>query len=268
MQNEESDNLLDNFLSAAIELNTGPSIELGDLDKGNSVQLSDDFDKALSEAAAEKCIRKASLLMKETRDNVKSDLRSDNFDDDDDLNDYGKSINLLLESSKKDNVTTDFRRDTNTWISKTKSDIKQLKVARPVAAATSSDSTYTSMFSIRVVKPLVSSTTIEQMVEGKDVVQFIKLKYYITKKSFDKDWVITGVITNKFSKTSQAGNLFTIWTITDMQHDMRTVGIFLFGNAQKQMSKLTVGTAVGILNPSILEKKSGSKDEVHYYHLI
>lgn len=119
------------------------------------------------------------------------------------------------------------------------------------------------LFHIRIVNPLVSSAVLQERMAGRDAVQFCQLTRYLQTKTSDRDWVLAGVVANKSAvKTSQKGQKFMIWTLTDLKDDIKTVSVFLFGTAYSQLWKTQVGVVVGILNPSVLDKKDGSKDIV------
>ncbi|KAJ8981700.1 hypothetical protein NQ317_003421 [Molorchus minor] len=86
--------------------------------------------------------------------------------------------------------------------------------------------------------------------------------HYAQGSNKDKDWVIAGVIVKKSAvKTSQKGSQFCIWTLSDLKDDIKTVALFLFSSAYKQLWKTSVGMVVGVLNPNVLDRKDNSKDE-------
>ncbi|CAG9838757.1 unnamed protein product [Diabrotica balteata] len=117
------------------------------------------------------------------------------------------------------------------------------------------------IFGIRVINPLVSSAVIAERMIGREAIPFNKLGRFLQIKTEEKDWVIAGVVVHKSAaKTSQKGNQFSVWTLTDLRDDIKTVAVFLFGGAHGQLWKTSVGTVVGLLNPNVLEKKEG-RDE-------
>ncbi|XP_050514269.1 protein MCM10 homolog [Diabrotica virgifera virgifera] len=117
------------------------------------------------------------------------------------------------------------------------------------------------IFGIRVINPLVSSAVIAERMIGREAIQFNRLGRFLQIKTDEKDWVIAGVVVHKSAaKTSQKGNQFSVWTLTDLRDDIKTVAVFLFGGAHGQLWKTSVGTVVGLLNPNVLEKKEG-RDE-------
>jgi len=113
-----------------------------------------------------------------------------------------------------------------------------------------------SFFGIRIVNPLVSSNELKERMKGKIAVTVSKVKSHIISDNVHNDWVIAGVLINKsLTKTSQKGTSYCIWKISDLSDDLKTVSIFLFSNAYKQLWKTITGNVIGILNPNVLESK-------------
>lgn len=118
------------------------------------------------------------------------------------------------------------------------------------------------IFGLRVVNPLVSGSLLEDRMVGKENVTFARIKCFVRNTSSDKDWVVAGVIISKITKTStKNGKPYTLWTLSDLRGDLKTIAVFLFGNAHKELWKTAAGTAVGILNAAVLDNNS-KKDEV------
>ncbi|KAL6263245.1 hypothetical protein P5V15_006046 [Pogonomyrmex californicus] len=111
-------------------------------------------------------------------------------------------------------------------------------------------------FGIRIVSPLVSSSELKERMKDKIAITVSKVKNHIISDNVHNDWVIAGVLINKSAtKTSQKGTSYCIWKISDLSNDLKTVSIFLFSNAYKQLWKTIVGSVIGILNPNVLENK-------------
>jgi len=189
-----------------------------------------------------------------------SDDESNKYFENNKYNDCGKSIKQMITTSTFTN-NIDIKNQ-SIWTHKNKD--KQLSTVVNTNINTASTDLYTDpFFGIRIVKPLISGALLKERMVGRQTVSFAKLKNHIEKLAPEKDWVIAGVIIFKSDpKVSQKGNQFSFWQLSDLQGDLKTVSLFLFGNAYKQLWKTVQGTVVGILNPSILEKKSTSKDEV------
>lgn len=126
------------------------------------------------------------------------------------------------------------------------------------------------IFCMRIVNPKISSTMLKERMQGRLSVKFSDLARQIFAGNLkDKDWVICGVVINKSPpKTSQKGSQYSIWTLTDLKDDFKTVALFMFSSAHKDLWKTTIGTVIGVLNPGILEKKDGCKDEVCFLTLM
>lgn len=111
-------------------------------------------------------------------------------------------------------------------------------------------------FGIRIVSPLISSAELRDRMTGKIAVTVSRVKSHIISDNVHNDWVIAGVLINKSdTKTSQKGSPYCIWKMSDLSDDLRTVTIFLFNNAYKQLWKTVTGSAIGILNPNVLESR-------------
>ncbi|XP_012531092.1 protein MCM10 homolog [Monomorium pharaonis] len=112
------------------------------------------------------------------------------------------------------------------------------------------------IFGIRIVNPLVSSAELRERMKDKIAVTISRVKSHIISDNIHNDWVIAGVLINKSpTKTSQKGTSYCIWKISDLSDDLKTVSIFLFSNAYKQLWKTITGSVIGVLNPNVLESK-------------
>ncbi|XP_060520030.1 protein MCM10 homolog [Cylas formicarius] len=117
-------------------------------------------------------------------------------------------------------------------------------------------------FGIRIVNPLISSSTLQEKMEGREAVKFSAISRYIMGETKQKDWVICGVVVSKSPvKTSQKGSQYSIWTLSDLKDDIKTVALFMFSSAHKTLWKSALGTVIGVLNPNVLERRENSKDE-------
>lgn len=119
-------------------------------------------------------------------------------------------------------------------------------------------------FGLRIYKPLVSHAELTEKMQGRTAVPISRLKNHLKllqNDSSGQDWVVAGVVMHKNNaKTSQKGHQYCVWKMTDLTMDMKTFGLFLFGNAYKALWKTNAHTVIGILNPSVLENKD-DKDE-------
>lgn len=145
------------------------------------------------------------------------------------------------------------------------SSLKPLSVLKPPVPQvkpTYQDVTIDPIFRMRIINPKVSMTLLSERMQDRLPISFSDLPTKIMAGTLkDKDWVLCGVVVNKSPpKVSQKGSQYSIWTLTDLKDDIKTVGLFMFSSAHSDLWKTQTGSVVGILNPTILERKDGSKD--------
>lgn len=117
-------------------------------------------------------------------------------------------------------------------------------------------------FGIRITNPLISSSALQDRMINRSLVTMAQMKLFVKTVSTDQDWVVAGCVVQKSAvRTSQNGYQYMIWTLSDLQNDLRTVSMFLFRMAYKQLWKTVVGQVVGVLNPSVMDHKDGSRHE-------
>ncbi|XP_078485288.1 protein MCM10 homolog [Ciona intestinalis] len=77
----------------------------------------------------------------------------------------------------------------------------------------------------------------------------------------EKDWVTVAVVAKQLDpQTAKNGKQFSIWHLTDLDDCNKHVALFLFGIVHEELwKKITVGSVIGILNPSIMPPR---KDNV------
>ncbi|XP_031358328.1 protein MCM10 homolog [Photinus pyralis] len=158
---------------------------------------------------------------------------------------YGRSIKHLLR----------------TQASTSKQTSKQLWTAKP--STNQSESVRCEvLFGIQVANPLVTVTVLEERMGDRTFIPLSRIKTFTRNVSKSVDWVVAGAIVHKSpTKVSSKGKNFMVWTLSDLKMELKTISLFLFGRAYDELWKTTVGTVVGILNPSLLDARDGSKDE-------
>ncbi|XP_065161086.1 protein MCM10 homolog [Atheta coriaria] len=139
-------------------------------------------------------------------------------------------------------------------------DGKQLQVPQ-VQKPPTADGYTDPIFGIRIINPLVPIAILQDRMQGRQAINLNRMRLFVESIPANADWVVSGVIVHKTGRTSQKGNPFSIWTLSDMHGELKTFSLFLFGSAYKDLWKCSIGTVVGVLNPSVFEKKQGSKDE-------
>lgn len=143
------------------------------------------------------------------------------------------------------NICENIYKNTNQTVEKVSSDIYTDK-----------------FFGIRIIKPLISSFSLEDKMQGRQTISMLQVKRHVEHGDLSQDWVLGGVIVRKSSsKKSQKGSQFIIWTLSDLKNDLKTVSVFLFRKAYKELWKTSEGTVVAILNPNVLDKSQNNMDQ-------
>ncbi|KAF5287199.1 hypothetical protein FQA39_LY16018 [Lamprigera yunnana] len=164
-------------------------------------------------------------------------------------NEYGRGIKRILGATAEERPRELIPKKASSWLKKGNNE--------------TSLTTIEPLFGVRVVNPLLATNVLEDRMKGREFIPLHRIKAF-SKNTVDKDWVVSGVIVGKSAtKLSQKGKNFSIWTISDLRMSLQTISLFLFGRAHEELWKTTIGTVVGILNPSVLDLRDGSKDEAH-----
>lgn len=260
----EEEDLLDIFLSTALEENVEPS------EKQPKLKEVDIF--------KDETIDNVQKLLKNDKKSLLHSGDTDSSDDEDNrnleerkYNDCGKEIKRLISDTPSHSRPINGYngpRERITW--KQKSPLTSETLTPPMTLKKFAeinkgkfDVFIDPVFQLRIVNPLISSAVLQERMIGRDAVQFFQLDRYLQTRKSDKDWVLAGIVASKSAvKVSQKGQKFLIWTLTDLKDDIKTVAVFLFGSAYNQLWKTQVGMVVGLLNPKVLDKKDGSKEVV------
>ncbi|GIZ04851.1 protein MCM10 homolog [Caerostris extrusa] len=109
---------------------------------------------------------------------------------------------------------------------------------------------------IRIINPLVSFSSLQQRMENRRMIKMSFIQNFIKNGDIEGDWVTMGVIVQKIPpKTSANGKTYSIWKMSDLHDIEKILSVFLFKTAHKDLWKTTVGTVIGILNPSIMSNR-------------
>lgn len=218
-------------------------------------------------------------------DNASSLLQSGEGDSSDDeeqrdfqsckYNEFGRDINKKLKSNEETRkfnsirIAPDFASLTRgpststSFLSKAPPAIKPAVVKRPSSAPAEPAVFCDPVFGLRIVQPLISSTTLKERMEGRTAVGVQRARFHTERGDTSKDWAIAGVLVGKSPvRQTQKGDAFSIWSISDLRGDIKMVSVFLFRAAHKELWKTNVGTVIGILNPKILERKDDKVEAV------
>lgn len=194
---------------------------------------------------------------------------TDSSDDEDNKNlDYqkynqcGKNIKELLNHQASTSSTS--QQQEQSWTAKSKR--QELMAKARTVIVKQQDVSTDPVFGLRILNPLVSFSLLKERMVGRESISFLRLQTFLAGNISDINWVLAGVIIKKSPvKTSQKGYQFLIWTLSDLKGDIKTAAMFLFRGAYKEYWKTTVGTVVGILNPSVMDKNDKFKDEVRLF---
>ncbi|XP_044268874.1 protein MCM10 homolog [Tribolium madens] len=242
-----SEDLLDSLLSVATEELKKDNVPTRTLTEADLFGKDDD----------ENSSKNTSKSLIHTGDTDSSDDEDNKYYEERKYNDCGREIKHLLESSNRSASNSPVSQPEVTWKSKSNNQPIKPKILPKIQDVQSDP-----IFGLRVVNPVISFNALQERMVGREAVAFARIKKFVSGNISDKNWVIAGVIAGKSAvKTSQKGNEFIIWCLSDLKNDIKTVSVLLFGSAYKQLWKTVVGTVVGILNPSVLESKDNSRDE-------
>uniref|UniRef100_F6QND3 Protein MCM10 homolog n=1 Tax=Ciona intestinalis TaxID=7719 RepID=F6QND3_CIOIN len=106
---------------------------------------------------------------------------------------------------------------------------------------------------IRLKERFVSQDEMKERMKSK---LFVKIGVIrpTQKLCEEKDWVTVAVVAKQLDpQTAKNGKQFSIWHLTDLDDCNKHVALFLFGIVHEELwKKITVGSVIGILNPSIM----------------
>lgn len=117
------------------------------------------------------------------------------------------------------------------------------------------------VFGLRMINPLISSTLLQERMNGRKAVPFSGLAFHIERGDLAKDWVIAGaLVTKQPVRNTKKGDPYSTWRLSDLRGEMKTATVFLFKEAHKSLWKTAEGMCMAVLNPTIFEKRAGSND--------
>ncbi|TMW43988.1 hypothetical protein DOY81_010931, partial [Sarcophaga bullata] len=117
------------------------------------------------------------------------------------------------------------------------------------------------VFGLRFVNPLVSSTVLKERMNDRKVVPFSAIAFHIQRGDLSQDWVIAGVVVYKSPvQMTKKNQRYSIWRLSDLKGEIKTVSLFLFNGAHKDLWKTAQGMCIAVLNPTVFEKRAESKD--------
>lgn len=184
---------------------------------------------------------------------------------------YGRDINTMLKRSNADRVDAIIGKEVGKNLKQSEFTFGKTAspkpVQRPVTTLHTStnnlENVYTDpIFGLRLVQPLISSTALRERMLGRQPVEMRMLQHHLHNADLSKDWCISGVIVSKGPvQTSNAGSHYVIWRLSDLKGDMKTVSLFLFKSAYKELWKTAQGMIIAVLNPSVFSRKDNNTGE-------
>lgn len=180
---------------------------------------------------------------------------------------YGRDINTMLKRKDADRIDTIVGKEVNRSLRQSpftptsgplsKSVSSQQKTPKPLEPV---ENVFTDpIFGLRLVQPLISSTMLRERMIGRQPVEIRYLQNHLMNADLSKDWCISGVIVSKGPvQTSNAGSQYVIWRLSDLKGEIKTVSLFLFKSAFKELWKTATGMIIAVLNPSVFSRKDSS----------
>lgn len=183
-------------------------------------------------------------------------------------NEYGRDINTMLKRKDDDRMDLMVGNAVNKSLRQSKFASANNTVQKPVSVPQNTlktvekvaENVYTDpIFGLRLIQPLISSTMLRERMIGRQSVEIRYLHNHLQNGDLSKDWCISGVIVNKGNaQTSNAGSQYVIWRLSDLKGEMKTVSLFLFKSAFKELWKTAQGMIIAVLNPSVFSRKDSN----------
>ncbi|XP_046386324.1 protein MCM10 homolog [Ischnura elegans] len=265
--NADSDNdmeILGNLLEGDSDADDCPKESEPIQEKKKSLKPQENETEAKKEKKPNQRLRLTDLFSQNEAPSIVHAGDTDSSEDEDNkyfeqqrLNEFGKSVKTMMnhidESKRLSLPFSGPSGKSKTWKEKG-------QLAAPVSQTAKGDSLkFDPICGIRVVNPLVSSTSMQEKLAGRKLVMMSYIQNHINNGDLDADWVTIGVIVQKSNvQKSQKGSQYSILTLSDLKLGLKKVSLFLFSGAFKTHWKLPVGTVMGILNPSVLNNRDSS----------
>lgn len=177
-------------------------------------------------------------------------------------NEYGSIINKMIKSKDAERVDTIVGNEVSNFdftFGKTALPHKPMNQPKRTSENLENNVYTDPIFGMRLIQPLISSTTLRERMLGRHPVEIRSLQTHLQNADLSKDWCISGVIVSKGPvTTSNAGSQYVIWRLSDLKGEMKTVSLFLFKSAYKELWKTAQGMIICILNPSVFSRKDNN----------
>lgn len=180
-------------------------------------------------------------------------------------NEYGRDINNMIKRKDTERVDSIVKNEVN-------KSLRQFNFARPELTrpkpapvtvpkpVEKHENFYTDpIFGLKLVQPLISSTALRERMVGRRPVEIRYLQNHLLNGDLSQDWCISGAIISKGpAQTSNNGAQYVIWRLSDLKGEMKSVSLFLFKSAFKELWKTPQGMIIAILNPSVFSRKDNN----------
>jgi minichromosome maintenance protein 10 len=135
---------------------------------------------------------------------------------------------------------------------------------KPFVTSATTDNGFTDpFFGIKIINPLIGSSTLMQKMESRKQIKVSQIKIHMRGGDIKDDWVTMAVVVSKSEpRTSQKGKKYSIWKLNDLKDVTKQVSFFLFGEVYTTHWKMAVGSVIGILNPNFM--KENNPDEISF----
>lgn len=246
--------------------------DLEELEK-NILAAKDEYSKAFESTDNNSGFSNAlrnSILNKD--DKSKSQIHAGDTDSSDDeaaknffsqkYNDFGRGVQGVLKKTdeeKRYNQISTFDGAKNTNFPPSNSFLDKRPSSDP---STSTNKQFSSayvdpVFGLKIIQPLISNSVLSERMSGRIAVTMLKVRDHTECGDLSKDWVIAGAIISKSPvKTTQKGDQFMIWKLSDLKGDIKTISLFLFRSAYKELWKVSQGMVIAVLNPKVFSNNN------------
>eukprot|EP00095_Tigriopus_kingsejongensis_P008645 maker-scaffold426_size175065-snap-gene-0.37 protein:Tk08645 transcript:maker-scaffold426_size175065-snap-gene-0.37-mRNA-1 annotation:"hypothetical protein DAPPUDRAFT_300822" len=113
---------------------------------------------------------------------------------------------------------------------------------------------------LRISNPQMSQSALDVQFLGKTFIPIYRMKDGAVKNEMKGEWSTVGVIFYKKIQTSKNGNPYTMWQLTDLFGQVKTVKVMLFGRTHNRHYKIQMNRVVAMHNAKLLDDNSGRNE--------
>lgn len=269
LQTSEKDSEKTNPTETTSKKKIESDADLEELEK-NILAAKDEYSKAFESTGFSDALRNS---ISNKNDKAKSQIHAGDTDSSDDeaaknsfsqkYNDFGRGVQGVLKKNDEEKrysqiSTFDDSTNKNPPPSNSFLDKRPSSSASTYSASKQFSSAYVDpVFGLKIIQPLISNSVLSERMSGRIAVTMLKVRDHTECGDLSKDWVIAGAIISKSPvKTTQKGDQFMIWKLSDLKGDIKTISLFLFRTAYKELWKISQGMVVAILNPKVFSNNN------------